>query len=599
MYTCLSFNLQNYLRMLDDNKEVEEAFLEEQLVKFYQARMNDIVDSFEGIQSVLKIAKAQNSERILARSYNYLGLLYMIQGNHVQSIAYSQLALEYFQRIQSVKDIADAKFNIASSLYKTDNFHDGLKGLLECRQMYQSIGDGSNECRTLKALATIYGYWGDENKAFLIYEECIALATKHGDWAMLSNVYNPLSGLYLKRGDIDKATHLSNESISIKKMIHDNSGLSYSIYGKGKVFFAKKEYDLAEESFLQALVIQQKFGDKLGQGMTLNKLGLTYIAKGDYIQAEHTLKQAVDFANKYNVKVMLYKSYHSLYSLYKILGDESNALQCLEQFVFHKEKNVLTHTSDIIKSYEAATEIYRLEKDTKAQLDYLEVIQKKNTELDSFFYRVSHDLKGPISSLIGLNRLIEKEQFDGEALIYFNMYKKLTMRIDSIVMDLINITRISSNKIIPVQIDFVKLIGECIDSYAYFDNFNRIEFKVDVEKTLVFKSEWVIVNTILQNLIENAIKYLRPECKKPFVSIVVYMKDGFLIINVSDNGQGISEVDQAQIFEMFFRSNEKADGSGLGLYILKRAVERLQGTVTLRSELGEGSSFIIKIKNSL
>ncbi len=584
--------------MLDNYEDIEESFLEEQLAKFYQARMNNIIDSFEGVQSVLKIAKAQKSERIIARSYNYLGLLYMIQGDHVKSIAYSQQALDYFQHIQSVKDIADAKFNIASSLYKTDNFHDGLKGLLECRQMYQSIGDGSNECRTLKALASIYEFWGDINKAFLMYEECISLATKHGDLAMLSNAYNPLSGLYLKRNDIETATNLSNESIAIKKKINDEHGLAYSIYGKGKVFFARQEFTLAEDCFLQSLLIQQKFGDKLGQGMTLNKLGLTYTAKGDYIQAEQTLKQAVILTNKHNVKVMLYKSYYSLYQLYKTLGDEVNALKCLEEFVLHKEKNALTHTSDIIKSYEAATEIYRLEKDTKSQLDYLEVVQKKNTELDSFFYRVSHDLKGPISSLIGLNRLIEKEDFDGEALAYFNMYKKLTMRTDSIVMDLINITRISSNRIVPVQIDFVKLIEECIDSYAYFDNFNRIEFRVDVDKSVFFKSEWVIVNTILQNLIENAIKYMRPDCLQPYVSIKVYMEDDFLFVSVSDNGQGISEDNQARIFEMFFRSNEKADGSGLGLYILKRAVERLQGTVTLKSTLGSGSIFIVRVKNS-
>ncbi len=584
--------------MPDKKQKPQEELLEEQLEKAYQGRINNIKESFIGVLSVLKTSKSHKLERIVARSHNYLGLLYMIQGNHSKSIKHSKQALDYFQRVKSLKEIADAKFNIASSLYKTDNFHDGLKGLLECRQIYKSIGDGSSECRMLKSIATIYEYWGDHNNAFLIYQECIELAISNKDLGMLSNAYNPISGLYLKRGDIQTATKISDKSIAIKKKIKDERGLAYSIYGKGKVFFAQRKFSMAEKYFLSALELQQKFGDKLGEGMVLNKLGLTYINKKNYLQAEKTLRRAINLATKYNVKVNLYKSYYSLYQLYKMLGEKSNALECLEQFVLHKENNVQAHTSDIIKSYEAANEIYRLEKDTKAQIDYLAVVQKKNTELDSFFYRVSHDLKGPISSLIGLNELIENEKFDGDALRYFNMYKKLSMRIDAIVMDLITITRISSDKIVPVRIDFMQLIEECIHSYAYFDNFERIQFRIEVEEGLVFKSEWVIVNTILQNLIENSIKYIRQDAKKPYVLVQVYTKDDFLYIKVKDNGQGISEQHQEKIYDMFFRANDKADGSGLGLYILKRAVERLHGSVMLKSKPGKGASFTVCIKES-
>lgn len=584
--------------MPDKKLKAKEELLEDQLELAYQGRVNNIKESFTGILSVLKISKAQKLERIVARCHNYLGLLYMIQGDHVKSISHSQQALDYFQQVQSLKDVADAKFNIASSLYKTDNFHDGLKGLLECKQIYQSIGDGNSECRALKSIATIYEYWGDFNKAFLIYQECIELAFKNGNQAMLSNAYNPLSGLYLKRGDIETATNISDKSIAIKKKIKDERGLAYSIYGKGKVFFAQKKLDLAEACFLQTLELQQKFGDKLGEGMVLNKLGLTYLEKKNFAKAEKVLTQSLIQAEKHNVNVILFKSYHSLYKLYKEKGDNAKALQCLELFILHKENNVKSHTSDIIKSYEAANEIYKLEKDTKAQMDYLEVVQKKNTELDSFFYRVSHDLRGPISSLLGLNALIEREFFDEEVLKYFNMYKKLSMRIDSIVMDLINITRISSHKIVPVKIDFMRLIEECIHSYSYFDNFDRIQFSIEVEEGIHFKSEWVIVNTILQNLIENSIKYINPYARKPSVLVQVYTEGSLLYIKVTDNGIGIPDEHQEKIFEMFYRANDRADGSGLGLYILKRAVERLQGVVTLKSKLGKGAAFTVCIKGA-
>jgi signal transduction histidine kinase len=144
----------------------------------------------------------------------------------------------------------------------------------------------------------------------------------------------------------------------------------------------------------------------------------------------------------------------------------------------------------------------------------------------------------------------------------------------------------------------MQLIEECIHSYSYFDNFDRIQFRIEVEEGINFKSEWVIVNTILQNLIENSIKYIRDNAKKPYVLVQVYTEGSLLYIKVTDNGQGIAEEYREKIYEIFFRANDRAAGSGLGLYILKRAVERLQGTVTLKSKPGKGSAFIVCIKGT-
>ena len=209
---------------------------------------------------------------------------------------------------------------------------------------------------------------------------------------------------------------------------------------------------------------------------------------------------------------------------------------------------------------------------------------------------MSHDLKGPITSLMGLNSLLKKESFDEKSMKYLSMYQKQSTRIQNIVMDLINITKISSDKIVPSKIDFVKLIDDCISSYSYFENFDKIEFRIHVEEDIEFKSEWVIINTILQNLIENSIKYCREDVK-PYIAVTVSRLNSFtLTIEVEDNGQGIPQEYQDKIYDMFYRANEKADGSGLGLYILKRAVERLQGEVLLKSKLGKGSLFIVSLK---
>jgi signal transduction histidine kinase len=137
------------------------------------------------------------------------------------------------------------------------------------------------------------------------------------------------------------------------------------------------------------------------------------------------------------------------------------------------------------------------------------------------------------------------------------------------------------------------MIDECIISFDSLPNFAKVRFTKEIQPDLEFYSEWTLLNAILQNLIENAIKYASDN--SPYVFIRVVEEQNQLILEVQDNGQGIPEKHQPKIFEMFFRATNNASGSGLGLYILKRSVDRLQGTIELRSELNEGSTFIVKL----
>jgi signal transduction histidine kinase len=162
----------------------------------------------------------------------------------------------------------------------------------------------------------------------------------------------------------------------------------------------------------------------------------------------------------------------------------------------------------------------------------------------------------------------------------------------NIVMSLINLTQMNHLENGKVKIDFPTLVNDCIGSHKYHENFMNINFITDIEE-VDFRSEWAFINTILQNLIENAIKYSQP--LEPFVKISVKKRNAFTQISVVDNGQGIDETHQAKIFDMFYRANERIKGSGLGLYILKRAVERLNGTIELKSKLNEGSTFVVTL----
>jgi signal transduction histidine kinase len=221
------------------------------------------------------------------------------------------------------------------------------------------------------------------------------------------------------------------------------------------------------------------------------------------------------------------------------------------------------------------------------------IIENKNAELDSFFYRISHDLKGPIASMLGLTFLAKMEITDVHALEYVDRQHAQVERMNNIIKGLINLTTLSHTDLQKEKIDFVKMVDECIMSFHGLPAFSNIEFKKEIEPAIEFHSEWMLLNTILQNLIENAIKYARRQ--SPYVNVIVYTETAGITIEVTDNGQGIAPEHQTRIFEMFFRATQSASGTGLGLYILKRSLDRLKGTIEIKSTVGIGTSFIVKL----
>jgi len=561
------------------------------LKRAYELRTHSLDKSLNMANEAIALSRDLADNIWYARSLSQLALFYMIKGEFASSRQLSLEALDIFAEANDLKGIADAKYNIASIHYKTDNYHEGLRYLLDCLQTYRLLVDYHNEARVLKSMGTIYEYFGDINNAISSYESSITAGRFAMDLNLESNAYNPLSGIYLKQGKIDLAKKLIDRSIALKKQTGDVRGMGFAVYGRGKVFLKKGDLEAARNDFHDALKTHEAMGEKLGIGMASYKLGLTYKELGEYDKAHQYLNSALEIGKANNISFVCFKTYYTLYQLAKVQSNTAESMSYLEEYIHLKESVINYSTYNVIKSYENIAKIEALENQAKIQKEKSDIVESKNIELDSFFYRVSHDLKGPISSLMGLHNLAKMEVTDETASKYFDMYQSQIMRINNIVMELINLTRMSHMEENKQKIDFNTLVKDCINSYHYLPEFKKIKFTEEIDQELLFYSEWSIINTILQNLIENAIKYQRPEEPEPSIRVVILKDNESVQISVEDNGQGISQEHQKKIFDMFYRGTESSQGTGLGLYILKRAVERLKGEVTLHSEVGLGSIF--------
>ncbi len=220
----------------------------------------------------------------------------------------------------------------------------------------------------------------------------------------------------------------------------------------------------------------------------------------------------------------------------------------------------------------------------------------KNNELDTFVYRASHDLRGPIATLMGLYNLVQYEVKDELALNLFDMYNGQILRLNTIILTLIELTKIKEREFQPSVVNFKKTVRNVFNKLQGMTESKDMLFEYDIEPVEGYVSDEHLLFVILQNMVENSIKYKRQEVTS-FVRVEVKkIKDSDrIIIKVSDNGIGIDSAIQNKIYNMFFRGNERSSGSGLGLYTLKNAVEKLGGKVTLYSVLYKGTTFKIEL----
>jgi len=225
-------------------------------------------------------------------------------------------------------------------------------------------------------------------------------------------------------------------------------------------------------------------------------------------------------------------------------------------------------------------------------------LEFKNKELDTFVYRASHDIKGPLKSIIGLTSIGLKDVKDPAALNYFEHILKSSKRLDHLVADLLAVTQVKESRLKLSKIDFEKTIKEILYSLDHLPEYADVDVTYSIEADDDFFSDEKIIYSVFQNLIENAIKYRDTKKERSYLKIRVLIMDCIATIEFDDNGLGIEQENADKIFDMFYKVNESSSGSGLGLYMVKSSVERLEGSIKLQSSPGKGSVFTIKLKNN-
>lgn len=227
-------------------------------------------------------------------------------------------------------------------------------------------------------------------------------------------------------------------------------------------------------------------------------------------------------------------------------------------------------------------------------------LRKTTKDLELFLYRSAHDLKAPLTSAEGLLLLLKDEKINEKASVLVNMIDETLGKGRSLLDDLAFASIISekSREITPIV--FEDKITDAMSAVQEMENFEGINFQIDVQQTSDFHFNQELMDCVFQNLLRNAVGFAKPKTSNAtsYVSVTVVAADKEVKIIVSDNGIGIDSAHLDKVFDLYFRvCNQNSNGTGLGLYMLKRIAEVFQGKVSVTSELNQGASFEVILPN--
>ncbi|MBX2841535.1 MAG: GAF domain-containing sensor histidine kinase [Flammeovirgaceae bacterium] len=265
----------------------------------------------------------------------------------------------------------------------------------------------------------------------------------------------------------------------------------------------------------------------------------------------------------------------------------------------HPEKNFYTEEHlDLLVTIASMTSTKLSKANALIELEKQnEKLKKINAELDSFVYLASHDLRAPLCSALGLIQIAMDENDISNIKGYLSLQEGSLKKLDNLIKDIANYSRNEKDQVKHEPVNFEEIIHSAFQYVQSLPCYNALEIKhvLNVNVSDLFYSDQERISIIMQHLLKNAIQFQDPQKQEHFVEIDVSMEQEKVKLSVTDNGFGISSEHLNKIYDMFYIASDRSSGSGLGLYMVKDAVEKINGKIKVNSEFGKGTTINVHI----
>jgi signal transduction histidine kinase len=557
-----------------------------------------------------------------AESLKLLGLFNVLRGSYNQALSLYFKSLLVYEMVGDKKQCVTVLESIGDAYANLSDYPNALDHFFRVYDLARELGEKEMEASALNRIAYLYMQLSEWSKALVYLRDSLVIFEELNDKRGQAEALDNSCSCYCDLGDYDKALTCGLKSVRLYREVGDQEGEAEVLDSIGGVYKARGDYTQAMAYFNRALTISEGIGLRMEIVKVLQNIGDIYRVQGHTTLALENLQRALAIALEINSRTEQYRCHKVLVDIYKQLGDFEKALAHSEQFhetkevVFNEEADRRIKNLEAIHQAETArteTEIYQLKNvalqqeihERKQVEEALRVTNQQLQEalvegeqliadLNAFDYMVAHDLKTPLTNLILSSEILWDKvsgTVDPDITPFLDIIRQMATKMNLIITELLVLASVRQQQVISQALDMTTIVEQAETRVKHM----IAESNAEIVKPFTWPNalgyaQWV--EEVWANYISNAIKY---GGNPPRIELgAEQQSDGTIRFWVHDNGDGLSQEAIAQLFTAFTRLDKvRATGHGLGLSIVKRIVEKLNGTVDIQSEgaPGRGSIF--------
>jgi len=567
----------------------------------------------------LAISERINYKAGIAANYNGIGILYDATGDNENALDYHLKALRIKEEVGDLLDISYSINNIGGIYDNLSRFDEALDYYKRSLAIKEKLHDKRGTGISLNNIGLIFFRKNNFKEAQEYFSRSLKIKEEIGDM-------NGISNTLIYFGDLEKAKNnyvnaLTNykKSLTIKESLGDRRGIANIYLNIGNVYTLSKKYDDAKFYLEKGIKLSRKVGIKDLVLKGLGFLSSLYKNEGDFKNAlkvfeehqalkdslfseqiitriselqfryeiEKNIKENELLKKDLKISELEVRQQTSLRNLF-IIVSALIVLLSIVVYIRYREKNKLVK--------EIQRQKIELEKLNKTLNNTNKKLEELNNTKDKFFSIIAHDLKNPFNSILGFSEIIieDIDELDKNTLSeYAQIINDAARGTNILLQNLLDWARTQTGQIevCKEKFNLTEIIQENIQLLSLAADKKGLKLSSKSDQESVVYADKSMISTVIRNLISNAIKFTG----EGEITVYIDQKENHFQISVSDTGKGISSEVQEKLFKMdssfTTKGTSQESGTGLGLLLCREFVERNDGTIWVKSEIGKGSSF--------
>ncbi|MCL4878472.1 MAG: tetratricopeptide repeat-containing sensor histidine kinase [Anaerolineae bacterium] len=517
----------------------------------------------------VKLCQKLADSRSLARALDGLGISYALGGDQAAGMEFLLQALDSLESLGSKYDQAHVLHSIGRTYLISNQYDQAIAAFSRALQLAEEIQDYFGIALRLNNIAAAYWRISDYAAALENAQKSLKIAQEHQFYYVqhlaLMNMASARQGL----GENQKALEALDQCFNVLKTHHKEAGLG--------------PYEESQDHYYAANI---------------------YIRQQNLPAALSHLEESLRLAQECNYRQVEYECHERLAEIYEQQGDFQKALAHHKRFHQVKEQ-VFNDTSErTFRNLRLTLQVKQAQDEAERQRQLREEDRRYFEELnrlkDEFIHTASHDLKNPLAVIFNSVFLLERYLNTSETRIvnHLNKIRDSAERIRSLIADILELAKLETGRALNLStVDVPHYLNTIIEAFTPIAASKALALKLDMGPMDRFHQfDPGLIQRALENLLSNAIKYT---AEGGLITLRVRQNESELVITVEDTGLGIPSEALPRLFNRFYRVQRKEhlaiEGTGLGLAIVKAIIEQHGGSVAVKSKLGKGTTFTLKI----